>query len=381
MDNQQGPNGRRPPFPFDAIYKALFRDRDTVADLLRNHLAAPAGPLGAELLRALDMRTLRQLPAEWITKDFRARRGDQVWCVDFRESARARGWPAYLFVHLEYQSRDDPDMALRFLDYGGELHRELRGSGLLGADDACPILCVVVHNGTSPWRAPTQAGDRMRLPSVFGDASPPPGLAAFHPWGYHPLDLALHRDEAPVPGSVVSLIAAVEYAGPKGLPDVLRGPLLDTARGLNPRLRETVGDWLRRLAEKYGIELPELEELMGFEFEELPPVTSRLEESIDAAFAEARSTGFEQGRSEGIKAGIETGIKTGIKTGIERERSHLCRMAGLKFGRAAVDDVAGLMTGVVGPGDLREVGECLIQSDTADQFLACIRDVLRRSAK
>ena len=76
MDTPQGPNGRKPPFPFDAIYKALFRDRDTVADMLRNHLAAPAGPLGAELLRSLDMRTLRRLPAEWITKDFHARRGD-----------------------------------------------------------------------------------------------------------------------------------------------------------------------------------------------------------------------------------------------------------------------------------------------------------------
>ena len=356
MDTPQGPDGRKPPFPFDAIYKALFRDRHTVADLLRNHLAAPAGPLGAELLRNLDMRTLRRLPAEWITRDFHARRGDQVWCVDFRESARADGWPAFLFIHIEYQSRDDGDMALRFLDYGGELHRELRGSGTVGPDDACPILCVVVHNGTSPWRAPTRAGDHMRLPPEFGTASLSRGLAAFHPWGYHPLDLALHRGGEPVPGSVVSLIAAIEYAGPKELPDVLRGPLLDTARGLNPRLRETVGDWLRLLAAKYGTELPELEELMGYEFEELPPVTSRLEESIDEAFAEVRSEG------------------------IERERSLLCRMAALKFGDAAVEDMAGLMAGVATPGGLLEVGECLIQSDTADRLLACIRDLLRRDA-
>ena len=282
--------------------------------------------------------------------------------------ARARGWPAHLFIHLEYQSRDDPDMALRFVDYGGELHRELLSSGMVGPDDACPILCVVVHNGASPWRAPTQAGDHMRLPPVFGDASPPPGLAAFHPWGYHPLDLALHRGREPVAGSVVSLIAAIEYAGPKGLPDVLRGPLLDTARGLNPRLRETVGDWLRLLARKYGNELPELEELMGYEFEELPPVTSRLVESIDAAIDEARSTG------------IKTGIEQGTKTGIEQERALLCRMAALKFGDAAVEDMAGLMAGVATPGGLLEVGECLIQSDTADRLLACIRDVLRRSA-
>ena len=150
---------------------------------------------------------------------------------------------------------------------------------------------------------------------------------------------------------------------------------------MNPRLRETVGDWLRLLAERYGIELPELEELMGFEFEELPPVTSRLVESMDAAFAEARSTGFEQGRSEGIKAGIEQGRSEGIEQGIERERSLLCRMAALKFGAATVEDMSVLMAGVVGPGDLREVDDCLMQSNSAGQLLACIRDVLRRTGK
>ena len=356
MDDRDDTTG--PPFPFDAIYKALFRDRATVADMLRNHLAEPDGPLAAELLHALDMRTLRRLPAEWITRDFRARRGDQVWCVDFRQAARAR-WPARLFVHLEFQSRADRDMALRFLDYGGELYRELRDSGMVGAEGACPILCVAVHNGASPWQAPTRAGDLARLPPALGSASPPRGLAAFYPWGYHPLDLARHRGREPLRGSIVSLIAAIEHADRASLPNVVRGPLLRTVRGLNPRLRETVRAWLRRLAEKYGIELPELEELMRLE--EVPPVTSRLEETLDAAFAQARS--------EGVESGIEQGRS--------EERSHLCRMAALKFGDAAVEGMSALMADVAEPGDLREIGECLMRSDTADRLLACVRDLNR----
>ncbi len=352
---------RAPPFPFDAIYKALFRERATISDMLRNHLAAPAGPLGADLLGDLDMRTLRRLPAEWVTRDFRARRGDQVWCADFRVDARDR-WPAHLFVHLEFQSRADPDMALRFLDYGGALYRELRDSETVGVDEPCPILCVVIHNGAARWRVPTRASDIARLPPALGQASVPQGLAAFYPWGYHPLDLVRCRDEAPVPGSIVSLIAAIEYAGADGLPSVLRGPLLHTARRLSPRLRETVAAWLRLLAEKYGAELRGLEELMRLK--EVEPVTSRLEESIDAAFAQARSEGMERG----------------IELGRSEERALLCGMAALKFGPAATEDMAALLSSVSGPDGLREVGECLMESGTADELLACIRGLLRPNA-
>ena len=356
MDTPQDAPGHPPPFPFDAIYKALFRDRATVSDMLRNHLAAPSGPLGADLLGDLDIRTLRRLPAEWVTRDFRVRRGDQVWCVDFRSGARDRR-PTRLFVHLEFQSAADRDMALRFLDYGGELYREL-GSELIGAEEPCAILCVVVYNGAAPWSVPTCAGDIVRLPPSFGQAFVPRALAAFYPWGYHVLDLVRRRGDAPVPGDIVSLIVAIEYAAPNGLPGVLRGPLLQTARGLNPRLRGTVGACLRRLAEKYGTALPDLEEMMRLA--EVGPVTSRLEESIDAAFARARSEGIEQG----------------IERARAEERVRLCRMASLKFGAAAAEDMAALLPGVSGPDNLREVGECLMQSGTADELLACIRGLL-----
>ena len=138
-------------------------------------------------------------------------------------------------------------------------------------------------------------------------------------------------------------------------------------------MRETVGDWLRLLAGRYGIQLPELEEMMGYEFEEVPPVTSRLVESMDAAFAEAHSTGFEEGRSEGIEQERSESIK--------RERSLLCRMAALKFGAAEVEDMPALMAGVAARRELGEVDDCLMRCDSADQLLACIRDVLRRTGK
>ena len=112
--------------------------------------------------------------------------------------------------------------------------------------------------------------------------------------------------------------------------------------------------------------------------EEVPPVTSRLEESIDAAFARARSEGIEEGIERGMQRVIEQGIEQGVEQGRSEQRALLCRMASLKFGAAAAEDMAALLPGVSGPDGLREVGECLIGSGTADELLACVRDLLRR---
>ena len=98
---------------------------------------------------------------------------------------------------------------------------------------------------------------------------------------------------------------------------------------------------------------------------EVEPVTSRLEESIDAAFAQARSEGMERG------------IERGIELVRSEERALLCGMAALKFGAAATEDMAALLSGVSGPDGLREVGECLMESGTADELLACLRGLLR----
>ena len=71
----------------------------------------------------------------------------------------------------------DPNMALRFLEYGSELLRELRGSGALARGEPCPILCVAVHNGRRRWRAPIRSDEPVRLPAVLGAASGGRGLA------------------------------------------------------------------------------------------------------------------------------------------------------------------------------------------------------------
>ena len=115
-------------------------------------------------------------------------------------------------MHLEFQSRNDALMALRYLDYGGELYRELRAEGAIAAGEACPILCVLLHNGRSPWTAATSTAELLGLPPALGAATVPEGLAAFHPWGYHPIDFVALAERPHVPGSVLSMMIGIEFA-------------------------------------------------------------------------------------------------------------------------------------------------------------------------
>ena len=127
-------------FPFDAIYKALCCHRQTIENILTGYLAEPIGPLPTAWIDSLDFDGLRKLSTEWVTREFRMRRGDQVWEVPFKAQAQAEGYPRFLLLNLEFQSRRDGFMALRFLDYGNELYREVRAQGVVGEGDPCPAV-------------------------------------------------------------------------------------------------------------------------------------------------------------------------------------------------------------------------------------------------
>ncbi len=301
------------------------------------------------------MRTVRRLPTEWVTRELRSRRGDLMASVRFKEASRREGAPEHLILHMEHQSRPDSSMPFRFLEYGYEFLRELAASGLLGSE--CPILCVVIHNGKSPWNEATRTPGLGPVPSA--DARGPlagTDLSAFFPWGYRALDLVRHRGEAPIPGSIVSLMVAIEYAGADGLAALFRDArLAETWRGLPGALQLTVARWIGRIAEQLGIDV-EMDELM-----QLPPlakVTSRLEESIDEAIDDARAKGMEKGMAE--------------------ERSLLRGMAALKFGEPVASRLAALLGDLARPAELRQAGACIMRSSNGEELLSRLSELVRR---
>ena len=78
---------------------------------------------------ALDFSTLRKMPAEYVSDERLVRRGDTVWEVRL-DAGRA------VLVVVEFQSSEDPRMALRLLAYTALLYQELARNDAPGLDEA-----------------------------------------------------------------------------------------------------------------------------------------------------------------------------------------------------------------------------------------------------
>ncbi len=131
----------------DPIYKRLFDSPRMVADLLH---AVGHG----DWLDEIDVGTLEKLPGEHVGDHGQQRRGDAVWRVRFHN-----GW-LYLLVMLEFQSVNDPRMALRNLEYTALLYQELGRRGELGEPGSWPpVLPVVLYNGDARWTAALEIHD------------------------------------------------------------------------------------------------------------------------------------------------------------------------------------------------------------------------------
>ena len=132
----------------DPNYKRLFSFPRMVEDLLRGVLPGP-------WLDELDFSTLEKLPTEYVSDELLKRHGDCVWRV-----SRRRGEWLYLLVLLEFQSTDEPRMALRILTYTSLLYQELvRNDALDAGGRLPPVLPVVLYNGEARWKAAVEVGE------------------------------------------------------------------------------------------------------------------------------------------------------------------------------------------------------------------------------
>ena len=145
----------------DPNYKRIFSFPRMVEGLLY-------GFLPGQWLDDLDFSTLQKLPTEYVSDELLKRHGDCVWRL------RRRGEWLYLLVLLEFQSTDEPRMALRILTYTSLLYQELVRNDALDAGGRLPaVLPVVLYNGDARWRAALEVGELI--------APVGPELASYQP--------------------------------------------------------------------------------------------------------------------------------------------------------------------------------------------------------
>ena len=374
----------------DPNYKRLFSFPRMVEDLLRAFLPA-------EALAELDFSSLDKLPAEYVSDELLQRHGDCVWRI------HRRGRWLYLLVLLEFQSTDEPRMALRILTYTSLLYQELVRNGALDARERLPaVLPVVLYNGAARWRAAVEVGELI--------APVGPELGPYQPSQRYLVVDERHVGAEDLPGrNLMGAVLGLEQSrGPADLVRVV-GRLVEWLRDSGDgELKRAFADWVRQMAEGFVSDdaaLPAVRTLEGVRMtlvervaewpkqwlqegreQGIREVVERLERAdaepppgdapegvgmtLEERVAEWPKQWFREGREQGVREGREQGVRKGIEQGLEHERALLRRLAASRFGEETAERLSGVLTGIADPEGLAEVGEWLVRCGTGSEFLA-----------
>ena len=396
----------------DPNYKRLFSFPRMVEDLL-------CGFLPGQWLDELDFSTLQKLPTEYVSDELLKRHGDCVWRL------RRRGEWLYLLVLLEFQSTDEPRMALRILTYTSLLYQELVRNDALDAGGRLPaVLPVVLYNGDARWRAALEVGELI--------APVGPELAPYQPSQRYVVVDERHVGVEDLPASnLMAAVLGLERSRTPG--DLLRvaGRLVEWLRDSDDDdLKRAFTDWVRQMAEGFvpdDAALPAVRTLEGVRMTlvervaewpkqwrqegreevveqlrragaKLPPedadmtLVERVAEWPKQWRQEGREEVVEQLRRAGAKLppedadmtlvervaewpkqwfreGREQGMKEGIEQGLAHERALLRRLAASRFGAETAERLSGVLAGIPDPAGLAEVGEWLVRCETGSELL------------
>ena len=212
---------------------------------------------------------------------------------------------------LEFQSRDEPRMALRILTYTGLLYGELVRNGAVEAGEPLPaVLPVVLYNGARPWRS---AREMRELIAAVG-----PDLAPYQPAQRYLVVDERHLAEDDLPGgNLMTTVVQLERISAEA--DLVPAVEALQARLSDPReagLRRVFLDWVLQLAER-----------LAPSGGALPPVQTL--EELKMTLVERVA----EWPKQWLREGIEQGVKQGIEQGLAQQRALLRRQAALRSAR------------------------------------------------
>lgn len=330
----------------DELFKHTFGDPEHAANALQ-------GILPALVVATIDWSSLEVLPGSFVDEALRERHTDLLYRV------RIQGRKALIHLLFEHQSRPDPLMPLRIVEYlicgWRKLLAETPGRLRLP-----PIIPVVLYNGTRPWRAPTRLSEMFALDGETRTRLQPwlpEATFILHPLMHTADDVLTERFSA-----VVALVlGSLKHSRtPTALLQWFERSVELLRRLLEARSGTQALEALFRYAFTADLDPERLEPLVTRQLgaagqEVFMTAADRLiekgrEAGFEAGQEVGRQVGREEGREEGRVEGRQEGRREGLEIGLVRgkaqlRRSELERLLALRFGTldgAILDRVRGL---------------------------------------
>jgi len=262
-----------------------------VEDLIKGFIDSP-------WLHTLDYSTLEKIPGNYISKRLKKRHSDVVWRVS------TGGEYLYIYILIEFQSKNDPFMSVRMLGYLSLLYQDLiKRKQILPDNKLPPILPIVYYNGRKKWTAATNIADLIpKLPDLPPELLPSLKYLLIDENNYTPEQLFAFKN-------LVAYIMLVDK--PCNLENLqICIEKLASLLQNHPELNRLFTDVIPVLLELRGVDEPELPKLKNLE--ELNMTFAKL---LKKSRKEALIEGIEQGIEQGIEKGFEKGIEKGRKEG------------------------------------------------------------------
>jgi len=281
----------------DSSYKKIFSHANMVEDLL-------TGFVREEWVQELDFSTLEKVSGSYVTDDLRDRADDIVWRVRW-----GTDW-LYVYLLLEFQSTNDPWMAVRIMTYVGLLYQDLISSKQLPTDAAGkkllpPVLPVVLYNGEPKWTAATDINDIVQ--------NIPGGLRKYCP-SLHYLLLSEREyqdvDLEPLKNLVAALFRLENSHSPERLLEVVTSLLEWLSGPEQDSLRRAFTVWFSRVLFPGRLKVTDRPAI-----ENLTEVKNMLAERVKEWNKESLEKGMQKGIQKGMQKGMEKGIQKGMQKG------------------------------------------------------------------
>jgi len=274
----------------DLNYRRFFNHRRMIQDLLREIV-------GEGWVERIDFESGERVNASFVSDQDENRESDVIW--KFRR--KDGGEPVYVYILLEFQSRPDPSMPVRFMGYESLFYQTLMANQPAAAwRKLPPVIPVLIYNGWEPWNVATDLG------SLIGDLDP--SAEIYRPQlRYRLVDEAAYPQEdlAALTSPVADLFRIEKSRDWSEVRSSVHR-LRQTVPPAEASLRRAFESWLQKtILPRFGLSQKEAAATLTLE-----ELETMLAESIDRWNREIREEGLQEGLQKGHQKGRqEEGVR------------------------------------------------------------------------